>query len=418
MSLLQAVGSLLAAGVLAVVLYLLWTVVQQRRRKLQLLEQRVAEAREEVRATREELERRRRQTDLSWTGYRKFEVARKEVASADERIRSFYLVPHDHRPLPSFEPGQFLTFELKVPRSDGTRESVVRCYSLSDSPDPEYYRISVKRLLPPEDEDVPPGLASNYFHDEVEEDDILDVEAPGGQFYLDETHDRPVVLIGGGVGVTPVLSMLEYIVDSGSRREVHFFHGVGNSAEQMKKERLEEIARGHDNIHLHVCYSDPLESDVEGQDYDHEGWVTVDLFKEILPANNYEYYICGPPPMMSSLFTDLRDWGVPEPDIKFEAFGPASIKESDGGEVEPVDVTFARTGKTCEWSDESQTLLELAEENDVAIDFGCRVGNCNTCLTAVKEGEVEYLREPNTMPEEGSCLTCVGVPDGDVVLDA
>lgn len=417
MVLLQAAGVLIVAAVTAAALYLLWTVVRQRRRKMQLLEERVQSAREEIRARREELERQRRETDLSWSGHRKFEVARKEVASPDDMIRSFYLVPHDQRPLPSFEPGQFLTFELDVTRPDGTRDSVVRCYSLSDSPDPDYYRISVKRLLPPEDEDAPPGIASNHFHDEVEEDDILDVEAPSGQFYLDRTHDRPVVLIGGGVGVTPMMSMLNHIVESGSKREVHFFHGVGNSAEQMEKEHLEQVALENENISLYSCYSDPLESDVEGEDYFHEGWVTVDLFRDVLPSNNYEYYICGPPPMMKALFSDLRDWGVPEKDIKFEAFGPASIKEEDG-ELEPADVTFARSGQTCRWEDDSQTLLELAEENGVAIDFGCRVGNCQTCLTAVKEGDVDYLREPDERPEEGSCLTCIGVPDGDVVLDA
>lgn len=417
MILLQAAGVLLVAAVTAAVLYLLWTLIRQRSRKLDLLEQRVEVARQEVRARHEALERERREEDLSWSGHRKFEVARKEVCCGDEMIRSFYLVPHDKRPLPSYEPGQFLTFELDVTKPDGTRDTVVRCYSLSDAPNPEYYRISVKRLLPPPDEDVPPGLASNHFHDEVEEDDILDVEAPSGQFYLERTHDRPVVLIGGGVGVTPMMSMLNHVVESGSKREVHFFHGVRNSDEQMEKEHLEQVALEHENIELYSCYSEPLESDVEGEDYFYEGWVSVELFKEVLPSNNYEYYVCGPPPMMKAIYSDLRDWGVPDKDIKFEAFGPASIKE-DEEEHEPADVIFARSDVTCRWDDQSQTLLELAEENGVPMDFGCRVGNCNTCLTAVKDGAVDYVRDPNEMPDEGSCLTCIGVPDGDLVLDA
>lgn len=417
----QTIGLATAAVVLLVAVYLLGTTIRERRRTRQILEQTVAEARESIEARRSELERERQKTELSWDGHRKFEVAKKVVESDDERICSFYLVPHDSRPLPPFEPGQFLTFQLRVPTGDGSRESVVRCYSLSDGPTPEYYRISVKRLLPPPDEpDAPPGVASNHFHDDVEEDDILDVRAPGGDFFLDREHERPVVLIGGGVGVTPMVSMLNTIYESGSRREAWFFYGIHDSTEEMARERLDEIARGRDNIHVRICHSRPLDEDVEGEDYDHEGRVTVELFKELLPSNNYEYYVCGPPPMMSAIFEDLREWGVPEEDIKYEAFGPATVKKTqkEGGEAVEHEVSFARTGETCTWSGGGMTLLELAEDHGVPIDFGCRVGNCNTCLTAVKDGDVEYVHEPDTMPEEGSCLTCISIPDGDLVLDA
>lgn len=413
---LQTLGLLIAGAVLVLVLYLLWTTVRQRRRSLELLDQAVAQARETMKARREEIERRRRQTELSWTGHRKFEVARREVACGDEMICSFYLVPHDKRSLPSYRPGQFLTFQFDVPDE---RKPVVRCYSLSDAPDPERYRISVKRLPAPKDKDVPPGLASNYLHDHVAEGDILDVKAPSGQFYLDETHDRPVVLIGGGVGVTPMLSMLNHVVSNGSNREVHFFHGVSHGGEQMARGHVAEVEREHENVHVHICYSRPRAEDVQGRDFDHEGRVTVELFKEVLPSSNFEYYICGPPPMMSAIFEDLREWGVPESDIKFEAFGPATVKKRKGeGEAESARVTFANSDKTVEWSDPSQTLLELAEEHGVPIDFGCRVGNCHTCLVATKEGEISYITDPDEMPEEGSCLTCIGVPEGDVVLDA
>ncbi len=132
----------------------------------------------------------------------------------------------------------------------------------------------------------------------------------------------------------------------------------------------------------------------------------------------------APPPMMQAIFEDLREWGVPEADIKFEAFGPATVKKvgaKPSGEVSAVaasTVTFSKSGKSCQWTDEGMALLEMAEANGVVIDSGCRVGNCNTCLTAIKEGRVTYLREPDTMPEEGTCLTCIAVPSGDLVLDA
>ena len=87
-------------------------------------------------------------------------------------------------------------------------------------------------------------------------------------------------------------------------------------------------------------------------------------------------------------------------------------------ELTESTVTFSKAGKECKWTLDGPVLLELAEANGVMIDSGCRVGNCNTCLTAIKEGNVRYVREPDTMPEEGSCLTCIAVPNGDLVLDA
>lgn len=421
---LQVLGLVIASLVLTYVLYLLWSSVRLHRGRQKLLEQAIAGAREEIEAKRQEIERKRQETELSWVGYRKFEVERKVVEAPNGDICSFYLVPHDKRPLPSYRPGQFLTFELNPEAGKGSGKAVVRCYSLSDCPRPDRYRVSIKRIpAPPSDPSLPPGVASNYFHDEIEEGDILDVKAPSGAFYLDNTHERPVVLIGGGVGVTPMLSMLNSVVESGSKRETWFFYGVRNGEERIAAEHLANIDREHENVHVRICYSRPDEGDEKGKDYHHECRVSVDLFKEILPSNNYEYYICGPPPMMQSLFADLREWGVPEDRIKFEAFGPATVKKkTDAARRQPAaaaaKVTFSRSAKSCEWSDDSMVLLDLASQNGVTIDSGCRVGNCNTCLTAIKEGSVSYIRDPDTMPEEGSCLACIAIPEGDLVLDA
>lgn len=426
---LQTLGLMIASLVLVHGVYALWASVREHRGHVRLLQLALGDARASAKSKRKDTKRRRKETKLSWAGQRKFEVRRKVVESEDQSICSFYLVPHDERPLPAFRPGQFLTFRLKGASAgaggNGTRKPVVRCYSLSDCSRPGQYRVSIKRIPPPRsDPDKPPGVASAFFHDHVQEGDILDVLAPSGAFYLDESHDRPVVLIGGGIGVTPVLSMLNAIVEGESKRETWFFYGVRNSTEQIATEHLENIAREHANVRVHVCYSDPLDSDGLGKDYDHAERISVDLFKRLLPSSNYEFYMCGPPPMMQCIFEDLREWGVAEEDIKFEAFGPATVKKvgaKPSGEVSTVaacTVTFSRSGKSCQWADEGTALLEVAEANGVVMDSGCRVGNCNTCITAIKEGRVTYLREPDTMPEEGSCLTCIAVPDGDLVLDA
>ena len=165
--------------------------------------------------------------------------------------------------------------------------------------------------------------------------------------------------------------------------------------------------------------NEPGKKDVKGDDYDVEGRVGVDLFKEVLPSNNYDYYFCGPPGMMNSLFDCLREWDVPEDRIHYEAFGPATVKKKkeadDSGSNNSnkteagsgFTVKFSKSDKTAEWTSDSGSILDFAEEHDVDIEFGCRAGNCGTCITAVIEGDVDYLSEPGEKPETGSCLSWI-----------
>ncbi len=366
-------------------------------------------------------------SEHSWPGLRKFRIQRKVPECPG--VCSFHLTPHDGKPLPSFKPGQFLTFHLNIlGEGRGAEQKVVRCYSLSDSPNSSgHYRVTNKKALPPPDKpDAPPGAASGFFHDHLEEGDILDVEAPRGNFHLDMSEQLPVVLIAGGIGITPLLSMLNAIVESGSRVETWLFFGVRNGKEYIFKEHLERIAGEKENIRLHVCYSNPDDGDVEGKDH-HAGWVSVDLFKRLLPSNNYDFYICGPAPMMGSITPQLEEWGVPKDKVHFEAFGPASVKkgvapppaEAPDAETGPeIKVTFAKSNRTLPWDPSIGSLLDFALTNGVPINSGCQVGNCRTCLTAVKEGEVAYLREPGANPEEGSCLVCISVPKANLTLEA
>ncbi len=354
----------------------------------------------------------------TWNGYRKFYIDRKVPEPGG--VCSFYLKPHDHRPIPPFEPGQFLTFRLKIP---GQVKPVIRCYSLSDSPlERDYYRVSIKKVPPPMDRpDLPPGLSSNFFHDHLNVGDVVDVAAPNGHFFMDTKSERPVVLIGGGVGLTPVLSMLNTIALSESKRETWFFYGVRNKTEHAMADHLRSLTEQHDNINLAVCYSQPTEECVEGHDYQVEGFVSVDLFKSLLPSSNYEFYVCGPPPMMSSITGGLEAWGVPEEDINFEAFGPATVKKTPVAEhsdaVSGTTVTFDMSGKSVTWNGDGTSILELAEQNGIDIDSGCRAGNCGTCVTAIKSGKVKYISEPGSPQEEGTCLVCIAVPDGDVTFN-
>ena len=360
-----------------------------------------------------------KQLNLSWNGFRKFKVVSKVEETSD--ITSFYLAPHDGKELPEFLPGQFLTFQIPVPTQP---HPVIRCYSLSDSPfHPERYRVSIKRVPAPRNEPTaPPVLVSNYFHDFLNENDIVDIKAPSGHFHLSMTKKFPVVLLAGGVGITPLLSMLNAITEMGSQREVWFFLGVRNKKDHVMKEHLEMVARENENVRLRVFYSAPGETDVLDEDYHVKGRVNVENLKTILPSSNFDYYICAPPPMVKDLRKDLADWGVPKKNIHFEAFGPATVK---GCKAEPgkasgvkINIQFEKSGKTLVWDSKSESLLDFAELNGISIDSGCRAGNCGTCLTAIKHGKVELVGEPGSEPEAGSCLTCISIPKEDLTLDA
>jgi hypothetical protein len=238
------------------------------------------------------------------------------------------------------------------------------------------------------------------------------------------SEERPVVLISGGVGITPMVSMLNAIIESGQKREVWFFFGARSRKDHILKEHLKKIAGERDNVHVHVCYSKPGKDDVQGKDYHHEGRVSVELFKQLLPSNNYDYFLCGPGPFMNSITEGLAAWGVPDANVHFEAFGPASVKKaattssSDTMMLSKITVTFGKTNRTHHWDPSLSSLLEFAEARGVKIDAGCRAGNCGTCLVAIKSGDVEYLTSQGASAEKGSCLTCICKPKSNLVLDA
>ena len=356
--------------------------------------------------------------ERSWNGIRKFVVEKIVDEAAD--IKSFYLRPHDGKALPSFFPGQYLTFHLQIPTHTGP---VIRCYSLSEAPgDSDRYRVTIKKVAVVEPSKTRPGVASGYFHQNVQEGDILNVRAPSGDFVLDLMSDKPVVLISGGIGVTPMLSMLGSLIRLGSRRAIYFFHGVKNKSEQVMGDHLRQMSAEHDNVRLVVAYSQPSDTCILGEHYDATGHLSVELMKAALPSKICDYYLCGPPGMMSSVAQGLSDWGVPSDLVHAEAFGPAAIRSAHAADkssdaAAPVPVVFARSGKECLWGAEDGFLLDIATKHGVYIDTGCRAGSCGTCLTAIKSGKIRYLQPPGHEIEAGSCLACVAVPDGPLTID-
>lgn len=360
----------------------------------------------------------------AWDGFREFRVVRRVYEDKEGAICSFHLAPTDAKPLPSFKPGQFLTLRLSVEAGNAGAGSVIRCYSLSDRPRNDHYRISLKRVTAPEDQPTAaPGVASNFLHDHVREGDRLLVKAPSGHFHLIEEPPLPLVLIGGGIGITPMLSMLNFLLESGSRREIWLFYAVRKGSELMMREHLQSLAQAYANFHLHLCFSRPDDGEIEGVDYQHRGRVDISLLHNTLKLARYQFYVCGPRAMMESLVPGLAALGVDEADIHYESFGPATLTSPRRSEsIQPAErdlgstVTFSQSGRRVAWDPDAGSLLALAQDLGIEVTSGCRAGSCGACQTPIERGEVEYSQEPDAEVEPGNCLLCITMPKGDLTL--
>lgn len=252
-------------------------------------------------------------TTGGWVDFRDFKVVKKQQESSV--ITSFYLEPADGKTIPTFEPGQYTTVKVQIEGQPYTHQ---RQYTLSCAPSNEQYRISVKR----EDaiDENPAGVVSTFLHNHVEEGDILPISAPSGDFVLDKTK-RPLVLISGGVGLTPMMSMLEETIKQQPNREVIFIHAARSGGVHAMKDRLQEISAEHKNVSMYIAYNEPSTED-EGK-FHHHGYVNETLLNSSLPGKDAACYFCGPKPFMRAMHKNLIDYGMKPEDIRFEIFGPA-----------------------------------------------------------------------------------------------
>lgn len=355
---------------------------------------------------------------LAWEGWRPLRVS--AVVDESVGVKSFYLTDPEGMPLPHFLPGQYLTVSAPIGEQGDT---VSRCYSLSDRPMSEYYRLTVKhQLAPPDQPEATPGRASTWLHRQISPGDTLLCQAPRGVFFLDPASSRPAVLIGAGVGATPVLSMLAAIRHSAVIKPTYALFGFRNGEHHLLRESI-EATRGPRHLRVRVAYSQPLPTDHLGVDYDLEGRPTIDLLRSELPSNNFDFYLCGPPRFMQSLVHELLAWGVSDDAIHYEAFGPASVATPLTASLSEraigSAVRFASTGDDAiEWDGGCASLLDLAESRGVAIASGCRAGNCGACRVRVLRGKVQPLKTTGVEVDRSECLACISLPDGEVVLDA
>ena len=239
---------------------------------------------------------------------RSLRLVEKRPESAD--VTSFVFEARDGGPLPPFDAGQHLPLELNV---TGVEEPVGRTYSLSGDPAAPRYRISVKR--------EPKGLVSRHLHDAVEVGAILEARKPAGDFVL-PCGQCPIVLVGAGVGVTPLASMLHALAAEETGRPVWFVQGARDGAHHPLAKEVRALAATRPELRLHVAYSQPRAEDEAGRDYDSAGRIDGDLLARLVEARDAHYLLCGPLGFMAGIQDDLEARGVPAEQIHTESFGP------------------------------------------------------------------------------------------------
>ena len=239
-----------------------------------------------------------------WSGARDFIVQSKIVESAE--ITSFLMAPADGRPVLDFAPGQYIGVLATV---DGV--SMRRQYSLSAASNGQTYRISVKREQG--------GKVSNHFHDHVRAGDTVQLTPPSGDFVLQD-GDKPLVLISGGVGITPTLAMLAAALRG--KRPVHFIHAARHQGVHAFRQQIDELAARHPQLTRYYCYAEHAGAHDAP---DAVGLLSKERLAQWLPASrDVDAYFLGPQPFMRAVKQYLRELGVPEQQTHHEFFGPAA----------------------------------------------------------------------------------------------
>jgi ferredoxin-NADP reductase/predicted pyridoxine 5'-phosphate oxidase superfamily flavin-nucleotide-binding protein len=337
-------------------------------------------------------------------------------------IRSFYFESTDGSPLPAYEPGQYLPIRVPV---DGLDKPLTRTYTLSDASNRRQYRITVKR----------DGVGSGWLHERFAAGMQVEAMTPRGAFTYDLASPRPAVFISAGIGITPMITMLHHAIAArelhSPPRPLHFFHGARRDGDRPFSAHLQEFASRHPTVSMHLFDSaaDPATHAPSGT---LPGRVTIAEIKRALPFDDYDFYLCGPESFMRELYEGLRALNVADNRIRFEAFGPATVKrtpaippavQENARSARPanvpandgtgIPVTFARSQHTVHWLPKNGTLLDLAEASGIAAPSSCRSGMCGTCTTRVLNGRVAYEEATDVPIDAGHALICMGRPVAD-----
>jgi ferredoxin-NADP reductase/DMSO/TMAO reductase YedYZ heme-binding membrane subunit len=333
-------------------------------------------------------------------------------------VRTFRLVSPDGGPLPfDHVAGQYLNLALMI---DGER--VNRSYTIASSPTRSAYcEISVKRTTD--------GYGSRHLHEAWREGQRVKVSAPAGKFIFAGHESEHVVLIAGGIGITPMMSVVRSLTDRGWRGDIYLLFSVRLVRDVVFHEELAYLQARFPNLHVRIIVSRDPETPWDGP----RGQITRDIIAGFVPGLTHgPVLLCGPDPMMAAMRAILVGMGVPDAEVLQEAFiSPATVEptaavhgvdtaEEPLADGEIPSLIFKRAGKTVEFASD-QTVLEAAEEAGVAIPFECRSGICGQCKTQLISGRVTMdAQDALTVADRarGLILACQARATRTVEVDA
>jgi nitric oxide dioxygenase len=245
-------------------------------------------------------------TQGGWNGPRTFRLVEKRIES--ELVKSLVFEATDQGDVAPYQPGQYLGIKLEIPNHPNQE---IRQYSLSQRPSSKRYQISVKREI----EGVP-GIVSNYLHDGLRLGEEVELLPPAGDFFFVD-RQRPVVLISAGVGLTPMMSILDTLLAELYPHAIHFIHACENAHQHSFKEKLAH-AQEQTNCDVDIWYKSGETAD----EHCHHGLLDLAAIKDRLPLNAADFYLCGPVPFMQFAKQQLTTLGVHAEHIYYEVFGP------------------------------------------------------------------------------------------------
>ena len=309
-----------------------------------------------------------------------------------------------------FEAGQFLTVRVRVDGHD-----YARCYSLSSAPEARgYLELSVRRQ----------GLVSNALHAAVRPGATLSIKGPLGAFKYPADDDRPLVLLAGGIGITPLVSMLRHMVASAPTRPVTLLYSVRSEEDFAFRDELTSIARRHHQVRVHLAVSQGA-----GGPALYAGHIDEALLRATVPDVAHSIcFICGPTPMIEAMKTLLASMGVPPGQIRHEVFNaavaaaveapPRAMPARPSARAAEYQLTCARAGRRVRIA-AGQTVLEAAEDAQIPLESLCRAGVCGTCRVHVDSGDA--VCDSDTLDsqdkEQGFVLACVTTVSSDCTVD-
>jgi ferredoxin-NADP reductase/Fe-S-cluster-containing hydrogenase component 2 len=331
-----------------------------------------------------------------------------ETEQVTPDVKTFRFTPTAGTGIPfDYLPGQFLTLHLApggVP--------IKRSYTIASTPTwRDRIEITVKREAH--------GLVSRFLHDELKPGDEVEAEAPNGSFYFTGKEAASILLIGGGVGITPMMSAARYLTDIGWPGTMHLVLGFRSSGDYIFRGEIAELQARNPNLRVTVTMSraDAAWSGRSGQ-------IEAGLLAEVLSSLAYERaHICGPPPMMESVKSALLELGLDAERIRTEAFGTLKRDPTAKGGVsaEIGGSVLFQASDTRAPVPVGSTILEAAESAGVFIDNACRSGTCGSCRVKLAAGAVRMQVEDALTEQdkaEGYILTCQAEINGDVIVEA